>query len=117
MMHCYSRWPILGQTSPEFPFSIMNPISTDIGRFANERARINRSKLIGRRMLEALEPLRPFQLLSASAPNGRAKFANKDFGRELRIVRRQVTFLRDRSRGKEAAGAGYSATPAENFQR
>jgi hypothetical protein len=43
-------------------------------------------------MLETLEPLRPSQLLSASGPNGRAKFANGDFGRELRVTRGKAIF-------------------------
>jgi len=43
-------------------------------------------------VLEIFERIRPSQFLSAPGPNGRAKFANRDFGRESRVICGNVIF-------------------------
>ena len=64
------------------------------------------SEQISQCMPETLEPLRPSQLLCASGPNGRAEFANREFGCELRVTTGRSDFLRYNISAKGAAGAG-----------
>jgi len=57
----------------------------------SEQETIGRNKSVSH-VRDFFESLCPPQLLSESGPNGRAKSANRDFGRELPITFRNVVF-------------------------
>ena len=46
-------------------------------------------------------------------PNGRAEFANRDFGHELRVICKKATFLCDPKLANEAAGAAFFGDSSE----